>query len=37
MQVTKERVLLVDDEPQILLALEDLLGDLFALEDGVLS
>ena len=27
MQTSKERVLLVDDEPQILLALEDLLGD----------
>ena len=27
MQAAKERVLLVDDEPQILLALEDLLGD----------
>ena len=27
MQVAKERVLLVDDEPQILTALEDLLGD----------
>ncbi len=29
MQTTKERVLLVDDEPQVLLALEDLLGDDF--------
>ncbi len=26
---TKARVLVVDDEPQILLALEDLLGDAF--------
>ncbi len=31
MQVTKERVLLVDDEPQILLALEDLLGDEYTI------
>lgn len=30
MQVSKERVLLVDDEPQVLLALEDLLGEDFA-------
>jgi PAS domain S-box-containing protein len=29
MQVVKERVLLVDDEPQVLLALEDLLSDRF--------
>ena len=31
MQVSRERVLLVDDEPQILLALEDLLGDLYTI------
>ncbi len=31
MQVTRQRVLLVDDEPQILLALEDLLGDLYTI------
>ena len=29
MQATKESVLLVDDEPQVLVALEDLLGDYF--------
>ena len=30
MQPEKQRILLVDDEPQVLLALEDLLGDDFA-------
>src|SRR6188768_3939502 len=30
MQAEKQRILLVDDEPQVLLALEDLLGDDFA-------
>ena len=30
MQAEKQRILLVDDEPQVLLALEDLLGDAFA-------
>ena len=30
MQANKERILLVDDEPQVLLALEDLLGEDFA-------
>ncbi|MEI9948848.1 MAG: response regulator [Pseudomonadota bacterium] len=30
MQADKQRILLVDDEPQVLLALEDLLGDAFA-------
>ena len=30
MQTAKERILLVDDEPQVLLALEDLLGDDFS-------
>ena len=30
MHVEKQRILLVDDEPQVLLALEDLLGDSFA-------
>jgi len=30
MQADKQRILLVDDEPQVLLALEDLLGDDFA-------
>src|SRR6188768_2202881 len=30
MQADKQRILLVDDEPQVLLALEDLLGDSFA-------
>lgn len=29
METNKERVLLVDDEPQVLIALEDLLGDAF--------
>ena len=30
MQTAKERILLVDDEPQVLIALEDLLGDDFS-------
>ncbi len=30
MQTVKERILLVDDEPQVLVALEDLLGDDFS-------
>jgi len=30
MQADKQRILLVDDEPQVLLALEDVLGDAFA-------
>src|SRR6188768_2255462 len=30
MQAEKQRILLVDDEPQVLLALEDLLGDSFS-------
>ena len=30
MQADKQRILLVDDEPQVLLALEDILGDSFA-------
>ena len=30
MPAEKQRILLVDDEPQVLLALEDLLGDDFA-------
>ena len=30
MQTAKERILLVDDEPQVLVALEDLLGDDFS-------
>ena len=31
MQLAKQRVLLVDDEPQILMALEDLLGDSYTI------